>query len=347
MKSFSNAVISLLLTVVWMGAEGTFTSALAQGSCTGNQMLSAKTCAGDTNSSDEQSLFQLVNKYRAANNRPQVRLSSSLSLLANRRVLDLKLNLKTLTHSWSNCPYDIKDEKTWPCVIDAPQRLNTGYKGQGYETLYRTATGQANPSLALQAWGKSSLHNSIILNLGMFKDMAWDQVGIAVDGQFAVLWFGYPGTGGSGLGKPEQGLGVSFDQAVAGLSQLLSVKLASEAVDSSKWIGYSSDKKIKLEIFGARKDIDEVGIAISMKIEGGKLSPQGQAAISTLLTNLFPEWADRDKWIAGSVAAIAADKTASRTKLVRKASIEMSSNGANSLRLLVTPESKPKYIEVF
>jgi hypothetical protein len=347
MKRRTSIITFLLLFVIWICANGASTLILAQGGCTGAQVLNAKNCGGDTNSPEEQSLFQLVNKYRAANNRPELRLSSSLSMLANRRLLDLKLNVKTLTHSWSNCPYDIKDEKTWPCVIDAPRRLNTGYKGQGYETLYRTVTGRASPSLALEAWEKSNLHNSIILNLGMFKDMTWDEVGIAVDGQFAALWFGYPGTGGKGVGTSELGLGVSYDQAVTGLSKILSVNLASATVEANKWQGYSADKKIKLEIFGTRKDVSEASLAISMKIEAGKLSAKGQAVLSTFLKNLFPEWPDRDTWIASSVAAITADRTASKTKLVRKISVEMSSNGTNSLRLLITPESKPKYTEVF
>lgn len=47
--------------------------------------------------------------------------------------------------------------------------------------------------LALDAWKKSDLHNSIILNLGMFEKMQWDEVGIAIDGEYASLWFGHPG----------------------------------------------------------------------------------------------------------------------------------------------------------
>lgn len=320
---------------------------VAQANCTGKQALTAANCAGDANSSEEKSLFQLVNKYRAANSRPELRLSTSLSMLANRRVLDLKLNIKTLTHSWSNCFYDIKDEKTWPCVIDAPKRLNSGYQGQGYETLYRASAGNPSPMLALDAWKKSSLHNSIILNMGIFQDMAWNEVGVAIDGQFAALWFGYPGTGLKALGVSTNGLGVSYDQAVAGLSKMLSIDQKSSTIDNSKWQGFSADKKIKLEIFGTRKDISEASIAVSMKIEAGKLSPQAQTALSTLLKNLFPQWPDRDAWITSSVAAIAADRTVSKTKLVEKNTVEISSNGTNSLRLLVAPESKPKYTEVF
>lgn len=321
-------------------------SALAQPNCSAGQVLTAKSCAGDAASANENALFQLVNKYRTANGRAALRLSAPLSLLANRRVLDLQLNMRTLTHSWSNCPYDINVQKTWPCVTDAPRRLNTGYNGEGYETLYRTTAGQAEPALALQAWQKSSLHNSIILNEGTFKDTKWDEVGVAIDGQYAVLWFGSPATKQKGFGA-EKGLGVSFDEAVAGLTKIFAITQTSAQVESGKWQGTSADKKIKLEIYGARSDISEANVAISLKLDAGKLSPQAQAAVSTLLKNLFPEWQDSDRWLLAAVEAISQNQSVTKTKLVRKNAIEIASNAPNSLKLLIRPEGKLKYVEVF
>jgi len=263
--------------------------------------------------------------------------------------MDLMQNIKSFTHSWSNCPYDINNEKTWGCIIDAPQRLNSGYKGQGYETLYHTLNGNATPDLALDAWKKSTLHNSIILNLGMFEGMAWDEVGIAVNGPYAALWFGSP----EGKSQPAPdvkgiGLGVSYDQAVAGLTKVLSITQTSSTVENNKWLGYSADRTTRLEIFGTRKDIAEASVGISMKLgENGRLTSENQAILSTLLTNLFPEWPNIDTWITNSAAAILADKSASRTKLVRKNAIEFSFDAPNSLHLLVRPESKRRYVDVF
>lgn len=348
MTTGKNARASFLIAVVFAFVFGVSYSTPAQATCAASQIFTARSCAGDAVSPLDQSLFQLVNKYRRVNNRPELRLSTSLSMLANRRVLDMTLNMKTLTHSWSNCAYDINDEKTWPCMFDSPQRLKTGYKGSGYETIYRTTAGQADPSFAMQTWQKSVLHNSIILNSGLFQKMAWDEVGVAVDGQFAVLWFGHPGSGMKGAGVVERGLGVSYDQVVAGLSKILSIKESSSAVEASKWQGFSADKKIKLEIFGSRQDISETMIAVSMKLDGGKLTPQAQTAISTLLGNLFPEWSDRDAWVAGWVAGLAANRSIpSRTKVIRKTLVELSLSGPGTLRLTVVPESKRKYVEVF
>lgn len=321
----------------------------AQGTCAGDQVFAAKTCPGDATSSDEQVLFQLLTKYRTANGRPVIQLSQSLSMVANRHLIDLMQNVKYFTHSWSNCPYDINNEKTSGCIIDAPQRLNSGYKGQGYETLYHTTNGNAAPEFALDAWKKSTLHNSIILNLGMFKGMAWDEVGIAVNGPYAALWFGAPDGKSQAVGNTKgNGLGVSYDQAVAGLSKTLSIDQKSSTVESNKWQGFSADRKIKLEIFGTRKDISEASLAISIKFEAdGRLSQLNRTVLSTLLTNIFPEWPNFDTWITSTIAAIAADKTASRTKLVRKNAIEFRSDGSNLLKVSITPESKQRYVDVF
>ncbi len=321
---------------------------LAQRPCAGDEIFTAVSCVGDTISDREVALLDIVNKYRAANGQPVLRSSSGLSILANRRALDLVQNLKSLTHSWSNCPYDIKDEKTWPCVIDAPSRLKTGYKGQGYETLYRTSTGQAVPTLALDDWSKSPLHNSIILNQGSFKSLRWNELGVAIDGPFAVLWFGYPGSGLAAAEENVIGLCVSFDTAVSGLSKILTIDQTSTTIENNTWTGLSADKKIKLEIHGTKKEIAEAEIGISIKLEPDrKLSPSSHNVLSTLLKNIFPEWADVEKWIETSADQIAVNPTVSKAKIVRKISIELRTNGRDQLIITVMPYSKPAYIEVF
>lgn len=338
----------IFFIVVFFSFQVVANSVWAQEKCTGNQIFTAKNCAGDTNSADEKALYDIVNKYRVANGRPAIRLSVSLSMLANRRMLDLQQNLKTLTHSWSNCSYDINDKKTWPCVIDAPTRLNCGYKGQGYETLYRTSSGAATSALALDAWKKSSLHSSIILNKDIFQKMAWDEVGVAIDGQYAALWFGYPGSGSLGTGGSVAGLGVSYEQAVAGLSKILSIDQKSSSIENNIWQGFSTDRKIKLEIYGTRKEINEANVGITVKLEpDGKLDSKNQIVLATLLKNLFPEWQDIDMWISGAINLISQNQTAWKTKLVRKIAIELKSDGPNSLKLSVKPQSKPSYIQVF
>lgn len=340
-------VLTLRLSLVAAVLAALYVHAFAQGNCTGAQIFSSSNCRGDEISAEEKNLIEIVNKYRVANGQSELRASTSLSMVANRRMLDLKQNLKTLTHSWSNCPYELSDKKTWKCLENSPERLNSGYKGQGYETLYRTSKGRATPVAALDAWKKSSLHNSIILNGGIFKDMNWEEFGVAIDGEFAAMWFGSKGSGGKPSGLGAEGLGVSFDQTVKGLSKLLDIDQTSSTVESNHWQGFSADKKIKLEISGTRKEVSETNLGVTVKLDANKtLDPKSKSAISTLLRNIFPEWPDRDAWVDSSVAAIAVDKSVVRTKLVRKIAIEMRSDGQNSLKLFISPESKPRYVEI-
>ena len=330
----SGLVALFLLVLSAMAANG-------QPACKGKDLFYSYTCAGDTNSGDETALFDLVNKYRVASGQPELRLSPPLSKLANRRLLDLQQNMRVMTHSWSNCPYDIKDESTWPCVIEAPKRLNSGYIGEGYETLYRVQTGKATAALALEAWKKSSLHNSIILNQGMFKDTPWNEVGVGLDGAYAVLWFGYPGKSDRPQTATIAGLGVTYDQAVAGMAKMLTIEQTSSSVENNIWQGFSSDKKIRLEVYGVPKEIGEANVSITVKLEeNGKLDANSKSVLTKFLTNIFPEWPDIEAWIDRSVNAISLNRTASRTKLVRKVAIEMSADGQNSIKVSIAPETK-------
>lgn len=291
----------------------------AQDRCAGEGIFTEKICVGDGNSAEEQALFELVNKYRIANGKAQIRLSPTLSMVANRHLLDLNRNVKSFTHSWSNCPYDIIRQSTWPCINDAPKRLNSGYVGQGYETLYRTANGTASPSLALDAWKKSSLHNSIILNGGMFAGLPWDEVGIAIDGQYAALWFGTPGAPADAT-TGIKGSPTSYERASAGLQSALTVS-GSQAM--------TADRKVVVDLSGPNREV----IGLLLQLEGGKLSAQTRSTGALLLRNIFPEWLAVDLWLDGVAAAVSDNATASRTKLVDKIAVEAVSGGPNMLRI--------------
>ncbi|HLM03237.1 MAG TPA: CAP domain-containing protein, partial [Pyrinomonadaceae bacterium] len=117
----------------------------AQKTCDGKQLFTEKNCAGDTLDTREKELFRLINEYRAQNRLPALVLSDALSVVANRHLLDLNINLRQLTHGWSNCPYDIKNESTWKCILNAPRMLGVKYDGNGYENLYRNHGSAATP----------------------------------------------------------------------------------------------------------------------------------------------------------------------------------------------------------
>lgn len=320
----------------------------AQIVCTGNAIFGTQECIGDAVSDKEKELFDAVNKYREANGLTPVKLSAALSRLGNRRMLDLVQNMKFLTHSWSNCRYDIADQATWPCLTESPTRLSSGYAGEGYETLYRTTKPKVEPSAALDAWKKSSLHSSIILNKGIFVDRPWEELGIAIDGQYASLWFGYrsPSDRGS-VANSSANLGVSFEKAIAGLSSFLRIGLVTSVNDNNFWQGETTDKKLKLDIRGKAGAIESTEIAVFESPQiGGKIDANRQAILSAVLKNTFPEWPDVDIWLLESLKNIAQMPKAWRRKIIGARIAEIRGDGVEGIRLSIKPYVKPKAVEM-
>jgi uncharacterized protein YkwD len=313
-------------------------AASAQDKCRGTAIFVSLSCVGDAVSSKEMELFNAVNAYREANGQPPVRLSESLSRLGNRRTLDLVQNMKMLTHSWSNCRYDFKDEATWPCLSGSPARLNSGYNGKGYETIYRTSKNEVDPGLALEAWKKSDLHSSIILNKGMFAAMPWEEFGVAIDGPYATLWFGY--RAGATTSVPvaiRSGLGVSLSKAVGQTG--ISVSPVSRLEYSTIWQGESSDKTIKLEITGAEEDVASV-TALSSN------SKRADRFFSSLIKNIFPDQPDIESWLRSSLGMLGSNPKGWSKKVVGDRVAELRGEGVNVIRLSIKPNAKPKAIEM-
>ncbi len=323
-------------------------SLFAQTNCSGTMLFTEKKCVGDEINPTEKELFRIINEYRAQNKLPPVALSEPLSFVANRRLLDLTINVKYLTHGWSNCPYDIKNQSTWNCVFDSPRRLNAGYLGQGFENLYRNLGGGATPVLALEAWKKSPTHNNLILNLDIWKDMKFDALGVGISGNYAAIWFGSSGGEQINLGREIKGLGISFEKLVNGLTTVLSIEKESSLAGSEKWVGKSADNSIKLEIFGQEKDIAETTMSFSVRLDKKfQLTPQGRSALSQFLKNLAESWTQREKWIDTSLQKISRVPKSSQTVDFGNKTIQMKINADNYLTVLVKPNQKPLAKEIF
>ncbi len=315
----------------------------AQNNCSGKALFTEQKCVGDEVSQTEKELFRIINEYRAQHKLPPVALSESLSFVANRHILDLTMNVKYLTHGWSNCPYDIKNEKTWDCVFESPKRLKTNYTGQGFENLYRNLNGTATPVLALEAWKKSPMHNNLILNLDVWKDTKYDAFGVAVSGNYAAIWFGSGGDQQINLGKEIKGLGVSFEKVVDGLTSILSIQKESSNAESEKWVGKSADNSIKLEIFGQEKNIAETSMSFSVRLDNNfQLTPQGKSALSQFLKNLAGNWTVREQWIEMTLLNISKSPKSVQTIDVKNKTIQVKINAGNYLTVLVKPNLKPQ-----
>lgn len=310
-------------------------NAYAQIDCSGNQIFTEKKCVGDEISKEERELYRIVNEYRAQNNLPPAPLSEALSLVANRHLLDLEKNVKSMTHNWNNCPYDIKEKSTWNCVFTAPQRLGTDYAGRGYENLYRNINQNATPPLALDAWKKSPLHNSLILNLSFFKDDVYDACRIAVRGNYAALWFRTIKGGQNNAFKPNKdtNLDLSFERVTADLGGVLKISQTSSTFESNKWVGTSADKSVTLEIYGKRENISEATLNFRVKLEKNRLSEKNKTVMLLFLRNVMPDWSDREEWFEDALQKLykSPKMPQSFTKDKRTAALQINAKGFISL----------------
>lgn len=319
-----------------------FKSTSAQVQSAGAGIFASATCSGDEVSDEERELFNIVNSFRSENGRPALRLSKTLSIVGNRRMLDLSQNMRSLTHSWSNCPYEIANEKTWTCMMDSPVRLKSGYKGTGYETLYATGSKKVDPNAAIAAWKKSSLHTSIILGTGMFASMSWDEFGVAISGGYATLWFGQPGDG--------ETRGVSEQLPTNVVDSLKSAFGANESGNSKfiRWTGRSSDGRIRIEVDDRNIGFYSAEVRLSISVTpAGTVSPNALDMLKSFLRKAYPEWNDPAAWLDAALSKTASLNFERRIKLTAKSSIEVDRTGAGEITISIFPKSKTKGLRSF
>lgn len=150
-------------------------------------------------SAEEKKLYDMINQYRKTKKLKPIPLSSKLTKVAQAHVHDLMDNYsyedvdKCNPHSWSgkgswsSCCYT-PDHKQAQCMWDKPKEI-AGYQSEGYEIAYYT-TGEANAAEGLDGWKKSPGHNPLLVNLGIWEKMEWKSIGVALYGNYGVVWFG-------------------------------------------------------------------------------------------------------------------------------------------------------------
>ncbi len=137
----------------------------------------------------EKELIQSVHQYRKSIGLKAVPISTSLSIVAQKHVRELNDELKDLTHSWVGCTYHKLDAKTFNCMWDMPRKL-TGYPGKGYECGFSKSGSSFSATEILEAWINSKGHHHVIANKGTWKALEWNAMGVAIYGNYAVIWFG-------------------------------------------------------------------------------------------------------------------------------------------------------------
>lgn len=125
----------------------------------------------DALSLEELALYHLMMDYRATLGLSAIPLSKGLTATAGRHVLDTRENIWATgmvlpeganLHSWSDAPY-YGDHSQPQVMWDAPERIGTGYTGNGYEI---SAAGYATIAAALAGWQGSPGHNAVITQTG-------------------------------------------------------------------------------------------------------------------------------------------------------------------------------------
>jgi uncharacterized protein YkwD len=71
---------------------------------------------------------------------------------------------------------------------DKPKEI-AGYEGAGYEIAF-FSSGDFTAKLALESWKKSPGHHNVIINKDIWKEMKWGAIGVGIQGNYAVIWFG-------------------------------------------------------------------------------------------------------------------------------------------------------------
>lgn len=146
---------------------------------------------------EEKKLYDIINAYRKTKKLKAVPISTSLTQVAKLHAIDLMENYKKSDkcnpHSWSNkgnwtsCCYT-NDHKQAACMWDKPKEI-AGYESPGYEIVYwHSAAAQADG--ALKGWQQSKSHNPIVINDGMWNQVEWNAIGVAIYEQYAVVWLG-------------------------------------------------------------------------------------------------------------------------------------------------------------
>ncbi len=338
-KVFSKAFWALFLTLIFTAFS------YSKESCPGNEILSGKSCVGDEITAQENELANLINDYRKKNGQSDLTISDSLSLVANRHLLDISRNFGYPTHSWSDCAYKTEDAQTWDCIFKAPKKFDASFSDTSFEIVYFTTIGEVVPNAALSSWKKSSLHNSTILNLDRFSKYKWNGIGVAIEGKFAALWFSAGATGT----KPEQqksnvkGLGISFQAAIRGLTSVVSINNVSSSIDSDSWVGTSPDKSIVLEMFGKTEEIAEGKMSLKVKLgKDNSLSSTNQRIMEIFIRNLAPRWADRNQWLETALKTFRNNPSNRQMTNAQNVSVELGLETDGYISLTIKPKLSSK-----
>ncbi|PLW92125.1 MAG: CAP domain-containing protein [Marinilabiliales bacterium] len=146
---------------------------------------------------EELKLYDLIMEYRDSKRLASIPISPSLCYVALLHARDLNENPpkgRCNMHSWSKngpwgkCCYT-EDHAKSQCMWDKPREL-TSYPGYGYEIAFWSTDIENMAEQALKGWKESSHHNNVMINKPPWRDHPWKAIGLAIVGNYAIVWFG-------------------------------------------------------------------------------------------------------------------------------------------------------------
>ena len=151
---------------------------------------------------EEKQLADLLNQHREQNGLTAVPVTNSLTKVARAHIEDLNTyHPDTATFGTGNCNrHSWSSHGIWTAVCytgsaqasqmwNKPREITESYEGSGYEIAHWNSL-EATPSGTMDEWMGSPLHNETILQQGTFAATVWKAMGVGIDGNYAVVWFG-------------------------------------------------------------------------------------------------------------------------------------------------------------
>ncbi|OHT18617.1 hypothetical protein BHE75_00591 [Sphingomonas haloaromaticamans] len=156
-------------------------------------------------SGEEARIADFLNDYRAAHGLPPIPYSPALARVAHAHARDLEDHnpdsgtdgdgRRCTLHSWSAASGATPvcytaDHARAQLMWSKPREITRGaYGGQGFEIAARYSEG-IDADIAFDLWRGSAAHNAVILEQGRWAGTGWRAMGVALDGRYAVVWFG-------------------------------------------------------------------------------------------------------------------------------------------------------------
>lgn len=155
-------------------------------------------------SASERELADLINEARAEAGLPVVPVTVSLTRVARLHVADLNAHRPDTgsdtrgqtcnLHSWSAngdwTPVCYTSDHHYSSLMwNKPDEITGVYDDNGYEIAHQSGVA-ASPAGAMAGWKSSPGHLNVILEKDIWTNSFWQALGVAVEGRYAVAWFG-------------------------------------------------------------------------------------------------------------------------------------------------------------